>query len=344
MNKITLATNNGDVGGGEVMMFNLAQSLTELGYNVTIVGPSHPSEVVMLARSRGFSTIELPAQNRIGWMWELRKWRIHNSTSVLWCNGMVPAVATAGLKRRIIHLHQEPKGLLRILEKPARFNSLVTLVPSQSMAKAISQSQVLYNWVQPISSSPKSSYSSGQTVLGFLGRPSIDKGIGVLAKSIEILEQKYPGRFRLLLAGEPRFVSPQQQRSVEASLLPISHLTDRPGWISPSDFFEEVDVFICPSIWPEPFGLVVAEAMSARVPIVVSRVGALPEVVGKDYPYQFTPGDSEELAKLICEIVNDSPRRREELFNRWQNFFSPEAGKQSLNRFMKELNWNNQHL
>ena len=318
-------------------MFNIAQALTELGISLSIVGPAYPSEVVDTARERGFATVELPAHNRFEWMRELRKWRRQNQSSFLWCNGLVPAVATTGLARRIVHLHQEPKGLLKILEKPARMNSITTLVPSQSMANAISHSKVLYNWVQQINCTPKIKHSSGQIVIGFLGRPSIDKGIAVLAQSIQILEQRHPGRFRLLLAGEPRFVSPKQQKAVEASLIPISDLTDRPGWIPPTDFFEEIDLFVCPSIWPEPFGLVAAEAMSARIPMVVSRVGALPEVVGDDYPFLFTSGDSEELADRILEILDDTSQFQEKLYRRWEEMFSPLIGKQRLRKFMKEI-------
>ena len=55
-NKVALATNNGDIGGGEVMMFNIAQALTELGISLSIVGPAYPSEVVDTARERGFAT------------------------------------------------------------------------------------------------------------------------------------------------------------------------------------------------------------------------------------------------------------------------------------------------
>lgn len=318
-------------------MFNIAQALSELGISLSIVGPSQPSEVVDTARKRGFATVELPAHNRFEWMRELRKWRSKNPSSFLWCNGLVPAVATAGLARRIVHLHQEPKGLLKILEKPARMNSITTLVPSQSMANAVTHSKVLYNWVQQINCTPKIKDTSGQIVIGFLGRPSIDKGIAVLAQSIQILEKRYPGRFRLLLAGEPRFVTPKQQRAVEASLLPISDITDLPGWILPADFFEEIDLFVCPSIWPEPFGLVVAEAMSARIPMVVSRVGALPEVVGEDYPFLCTPGDSEELADRILEILGDNSQIHEKLYRRWEEKFSPLVGKQRLYKFINEI-------
>jgi glycosyltransferase involved in cell wall biosynthesis len=52
--------------------------------------------------------------------------------------------------------------------------------------------------------------------------------------------------------------------------------------------------------WEEQFGLVLAEAMAAGLPIVASRSGAIPEVAGKAATY-FTPGDWPGLAELLAE-------------------------------------------
>ena len=51
--------------------------------------------------------------------------------------------------------------------------------------------------------------------------------------------------------------------------------------------------------WEEQFGLVLAEAMAAGLPIVASRSGAIPEVVGDTGSY-FVPGDWMELARLLA--------------------------------------------
>jgi glycosyltransferase involved in cell wall biosynthesis len=52
--------------------------------------------------------------------------------------------------------------------------------------------------------------------------------------------------------------------------------------------------------WEEQFGLVLAEAMAAGLPIVASSSGAIPEVVGKTGAY-FTPGDWMGLARALAE-------------------------------------------
>ena len=52
--------------------------------------------------------------------------------------------------------------------------------------------------------------------------------------------------------------------------------------------------------WEEQFGMVLAEAMAARLPIVASRSGAIPEVCGEAATY-FLPGDWMGLAQALAD-------------------------------------------
>ena len=66
--ELYIATNNGDIGGGEVMLLNIARAARSLGYKVTIVGPSEPKQLVEAAADEGFPRIVLPAKNRAQYM------------------------------------------------------------------------------------------------------------------------------------------------------------------------------------------------------------------------------------------------------------------------------------
>ncbi len=75
------------------------------------------------------------------------------------------------------------------------------------------------------------------------------------------------------------------------------------------------DVFVLPSLpkmtWQEQFGMVLAEAMACGVPVVASRTGSVPEVVG-DAGLLFTPGNFWELAEHLT-VLQDNTRLLEEL-------------------------------
>lgn len=51
------------------------------------------------------------------------------------------------------------------------------------------------------------------------------------------------------------------------------------GYVKPQDFYPEIDVCVVPSIWPEPLGMVAAEACAYHVPVVAARSGGLPEMI-----------------------------------------------------------------
>lgn len=337
---VVLATNNGDIGGGEVMLLGLAREICALGISVLVVGPAEPSGLVDAARSAGHATLALSARNRRDYMLALHRWRRKNRGGLLWCNGLVPAAATAFMPDRIVHLHQLPQGMHVILALIAQIRAHAVLVPSRYMAARLAGTQVFENWVEEVRPAfPASGKLNDDVVrLGFLGRPSLDKGVHVLAAALQYLDAQAPGHYRLVLAGEPRFVDETSKRAVGDALAPVEHLIDRQGWMAPRDFFGLVDVMICPSVWPEPFGLVVAEAMSARVPFVISNAGALPEVAGAQHPWVATAGEAIELAVQIQDATSHSHSDiLENAHERWRLHFSPSAGNERLNSLLHGL-------
>ena len=70
------------------------------------------------------------------------------------------------------------------------------------------------------------------------------------------------------------------------------------------------EMALVPSLY-EGFSLPAVEHMASGTPLIASRTGALPEVVG-DAATLVTPGDPEELAAAIRRL-QDSPRERERL-------------------------------
>jgi glycosyltransferase involved in cell wall biosynthesis len=67
------------------------------------------------------------------------------------------------------------------------------------------------------------------------------------------------------------------------------------------------EIAVVPSLY-EGFSLPAVEHMASGTPLVVSRTGALPEVVG-DAAVLAAPGDPEELAAALRDLL-DSPERR----------------------------------
>ena len=63
-------------------------------------------------------------------------------------------------------------------------------------------------------------------------------------------------------------------------------------------FLQELDIFILTSNY-EGFGLVLLEAMDCQIPIVASNISAIPEVLGREHPGLFEPGNVESLKEKV---------------------------------------------
>ena len=51
------------------------------------------------------------------------------------------------------------------------------------------------------------------------------------------------------------------------------------GFVDPDQVYEAVDVLVVPSLWEEPFGMIVLEAYGHGLPVIAAHRGGLPEIV-----------------------------------------------------------------
>jgi GT2 family glycosyltransferase/glycosyltransferase involved in cell wall biosynthesis len=69
-----------------------------------------------------------------------------------------------------------------------------------------------------------------------------------------------------------------------------------------------LDVLVVPSIWPENSPFVIQEAALARVPVVASRIGGIPELVADESSgLLFEPGNAADLAAKLQRLIDDPP-------------------------------------
>lgn len=326
----TIASNQGWIGGGEVMLLNIAEATRELGRDVTVVAPASPGDVIAQASRRGFATVSIHGRGTAQYLANLRRWDSAERHGLLWCNGLRPAFATSGHSGRVVHLHQMPAGNQRYLAVAARAGAVETVVPSASMTAEVPGSTVMWNWNAPVPERP-GRVPSTPVVLGFIGRLAQRKGILVLLDALRELDRRHPGGFRLLVAGEPRFVPDDEAEAIRTALASLGELVDSHGWMDRDEFFSAVDCAVVPSVWAEPFGLVAAEAMAARCPLVVTSAGALPEITGPGYPYTADPEDPSSLADAIeAATTADTDSVLTASRDRWERLFSPSPGKARL--------------
>ncbi len=212
--RIHLAANNPDLGGGEQMLLRHAEALLSLGRPVTVVAPDSPSEVLDAASALGADVVAIRADGRRDYVRRLRAWDRAERRGVLWCHGLVPAFATTGRPDRIVHLHQEPRSRAqRIAADLARRGTRATLVPSADASARIPGSRAHANWTTELPRQENLQAERTQDV-GYLGRLSTDKGVDVLARAMG----RIGAESRLLLAGDTRYVARESVATVDAAI------------------------------------------------------------------------------------------------------------------------------
>jgi spore coat protein SA len=77
-------------------------------------------------------------------------------------------------------------------------------------------------------------------------------------------------------------------------------------------YYERAAVLVSSSVWSEPFGISLVEAMMHGVPVVATRVGGMSYTVEHGRTgFLVQPGDPNALAKAICELLENRARARQ---------------------------------
>lgn len=78
------------------------------------------------------------------------------------------------------------------------------------------------------------------------------------------------------------------------------------------EMLNSFDIYCAPSTLSESFGVAVIEASSCELPVIVSNVGGLPEIVKDgETGYIVEPKNSEEIADRLYELLLDEQKRRQ---------------------------------
>jgi glycosyltransferase involved in cell wall biosynthesis len=82
------------------------------------------------------------------------------------------------------------------------------------------------------------------------------------------------------------------------------------GRVEPRDWLARADVFVHTSRW-EGFGIVLLEAMLNRLPVVATRVSAVPEIVVDGVTGLLADaGDADAIASSLRQLLDDASRRQ----------------------------------
>jgi glycosyltransferase involved in cell wall biosynthesis len=134
------------------------------------------------------------------------------------------------------------------------------------------------------------------------------KGVRTLLQAVARLRTRRDVELRLVAKVEPN--GPTHKLIAELGISDIVHIASGLSDDELVALFASAEVACIPSLY-EGFSLPAVEAMASGTPIVASRVGALPEVLGTDGACAelVPPADVDALTRALGELL-DSPEKR----------------------------------
>jgi L-malate glycosyltransferase len=159
------------------------------------------------------------------------------------------------------------------------------------------------------------------------------KGYQVLISALAELEKSLED-FKLVIAGE----GPEHQNLLELSknlriekkILLLGQRDDI------AQLMQSADIFVLPSL-KEAFGLVILEAMQAGLPIVASKIGGIPEILGEDYQYLCPIKDHLCLKEKLVQLLKNPESANLEKYSTILEKFSAQSTAEKTAQIYQKL-------
>jgi len=172
---------------------------------------------------------------------------------------------------------------------------------------------VVHNGIAPRDRRPVALPGRGDPKVAFVGRLNQWKGYEIFVEAAAHVGTRNAG-VGFVVAGSPPVGEEWREEDLRVRaersglgdrIAVLGYRTDAP------ELFDSVQIAVVPSLWPEPFGLVVLEAMRSGCAIVATNRGGVPEMIENEVSGLLVPpGDVEALAAAIERLVVDVALRR----------------------------------
>ncbi len=159
-----------------------------------------------------------------------------------------------------------------------------------------------YKEKNPLKMRQKLNIREDSPVIGIVARIVQDKGHEYFLQAAKRLILSTHPNIKILVVGEGPYLKPLKHLAGELglndSVLFMGNLEDV------TEALAIIDVFVLPAIWREGFGLSIIEAMAVRIPVVVTNIWSLNELVqNRINGLLVEPKNVEDLENAIRELL-----------------------------------------
>ena len=245
--------------------------------------------------------------------------------------GLAYKLSERGYKNILLHLHNDLLNSHSHCHDEIAKNVIKVITVSNFIKKSVStvypfkNIYTVYNGIDTMMFSQKDKsivrrqdlgFSEDDFIMVYSGRINKDKGISELIDAmLEI--QKIPN-IKLLVLGSTFFDNSKQEDEFFKNLRKKSEIIKRniifTGFIPYEKvprYLQLADIAVLPSMWNEPFGLTIVEAMAAGLPLITTRSGGIPEICEGVATIVDRENIVEHLTDAILDLYHHPDKRKQ---------------------------------
>lgn len=173
-------------------------------------------------------------------------------------------------------------------------------------------------------------------VICFVGRICVEKGVLALLEAFEKINDP---KVKLLVIGSTEFgndITSEFESQIQDICIKLGNRVKSTGYIPHEKiwkYYQLCDLAVLPSIWEEPAGLTVLEAMASCLPVITTNAGGIPEYIGSEHGIMLERGDdlSDKIVDAVNRVLSD--------YDYWKNT-AQTAGKYVADTYSEEYYYN----
>ena len=371
MNNIVFLHSSSELYGSDRSLLNLVKNLDKDKFNITVILPEDGPlvdkinsfdnvEVIIneLAVLSGMSKYFIELIRSIKFINNLIKEKsidiVYTNTSVIFVGGISAKICKV---KSVWHIREIIKSKYErfIVSKIVNIFSDYIIANSKATAEAISKNKdkvkVVYNAIDIEKNSGLEDIdevykevaativrSNNKIKIGMAGRINRWKGQKLFVDMAKLVSEENDN-VEFLIAGDVYKGEDYILDDLKGYILE-SGVKDKIGLLGQvdnmSNFYKKLDIFVLPSIQPEPFGLVVIEAMNNKLPVVATNHGGPVEIIDNNIDgFLVDYKDAREMAQVVNKLIKDKELR---------NYISANAEKKvkekfNVSRYVDEISY-----